>query len=330
VTSAKNGAGIEELRKLLIEAVTARKAATARISADVDKVVARFEPYGASEEGSPAGSGQEHLRAGTAAELADEFASAAGVSAIGDALGSARELRAMDYVGWPVSWLVERLTSPDPVRRIRLGRIWDELRGLSAGPSGAQQAEIDNALTRVADESVPPLPRPWSRTVRAAVRSRASEVPVAVGEEIGAALPAGPVVDRWWRLIGVVQGLLLGCVLVGVVWLASLIILGAAHVGSGIPKLFSDVWLLPWAAVMLVVGLSGGWLTARIGTRAVSRAAARETEDLVDDIRRRLATVAGDLVLAPAESELDELARFRTELRTAAGTGMAGSASAWN
>ncbi len=222
VTSAKNGAGIEELRKLLIEAVTARKAATARISADVDKVVARFEPYGASEEGSPAGSDQEHLRAGTAAELSDEFASAAGVSAIGDALGSARELRAMDYVGWPVSWLVERLTSPDPVRRIRLGRIWDELRGLSAGPSGAQQAEIDNALTRVADESVPPLPRPWSRTVRAAVRSRASEVPAAVGEEIGAALPAGPVVDRWWRLIGVVQGLLLGCVLVGVVWLASL------------------------------------------------------------------------------------------------------------
>ncbi len=81
---------------------------------------------------------------------------------------------------------------------------------------------------------------------------------------------------------------------------------------------------------MLVVGLAGGWLTARIGTRAVSRAAARETEDLVDDIRRRLATVAGDLVLAPAESELDELARFRAELRTAAGTGMAGSASAWN
>ena len=330
VTSAKNGAGIEELRKLLIEAVTARKAATARISADVDKVAAKFEPYGAIEEGSLDASGQEHLRAGTAAELADDFASAAGVSAIGDALGSARELRAMDYVGWPVSWLAERLTSPDPIRRVRLGRIWDELRGLSAGPSGAQQAEIDNALTRVADEKVPALPSPWSRTVRAAVRSRASEVPAAVGEEISAALPAGPVVDRWWRLIGVVQGLLLGCVLVGIVWLASLIILGVAHVGSGIPTLFSDVWLLPWAAVMLIAGLSGGWLTARLGTRAVSRAAARETEDLEDDIRRRLAAVAGDLVLAPAESELDELARFRAELRAAAGAGMVDPASAWN
>src|SRR5262249_5617892 len=175
VTSAKNGAGIEELRKLLIDAVTARKAATARISADVDKLVAKFEPYAATawaaELGSPgpAGLDQDHLRTGTAVELAAEFAAAAGVSAIGDALRSASELRALDYVGWPVSWVAERLTSRDPVRKVRLGRLWDELRDVKAGPSGAQQAEIDNALTRVANESVPALPRPWSRTVREAV-----------------------------------------------------------------------------------------------------------------------------------------------------------------
>jgi hypothetical protein len=335
VTSAKSGAGVEELRKLLIEAVTARKAATARISADVDKVVAKFEPCGAIEPAveadSPesAGVDQNHLRAGTAAELAADFATAAGVSAIGDALRSARELRAMDYVGWPVSWLAERLTSPDPVRKVRLGKLWDELRGVRAGPSGAQQAEIDNALTRVADESVPPLPRPWSRTVRAAVRSRATEVPAAIGEQIGAALPAGAVVDRWWRLIGVVQGLLLGCVLVGIVWAASLITLGVAHVGSGIPKLFSNPWLLPWAAVMVMAGLAGGSLTARICTRAVSQAAEREAEDFVDDIRDRLTTVAGDLVLGPAESELDELERFRAELRAAAGSGVEASTPGW-
>ncbi len=335
VTSAKSGAGIEELRKLLIEAVTARKAATARIAADVDKVVAKFEPYGVSEPAidagspEPAGLDQNHLRPGTAAELATDFGTAAGVSAIGDALQSARELRALDYVGWPVSWVAERLTSPDPVRKVRLGKLWDELRGVRAGPSGAQQAEVDNALTRVADENVPPLPRPWSRTVRAAIRSRAAEVPGAIGEEIGAALPASAVVDRWWRLIGVAQGLLLGCVLVGIVWLVSLITLGVAHVGSGIPKLFSDPWLLPWAVVMVIVGLVGGSLTARICAGAVSQAAEREVDDLIDDIQRRLAGVAGELVIAPAESELDELERFRAELRTAAGDGLASSLSGW-
>jgi GTP-binding protein EngB required for normal cell division len=334
VTSAKNGAGIEELRKLLIEAVTARKAATARISADVGKVVAKFEPYGAAEpaiEADRAGSAdidQNHLRPGTAAELAANFATAAGVSAIGDALRSARELRAMDYVGWPVSWVAERLTSPDPVRKVRLGKLWDELRGVTAGPSGAQQAEIDNALTKVADESVPALPKPWSRTVRSAIRSRSANIPARIGEEIGAALPESAVVDRWWRLVGAAQGLLLGCVLVGIVWAASLITLGVAHVGSGIPKLFSDPWLLPWAVALVVVGLAGGSLIARLCTRAVSHAAEQETEDLADDIRGRLTALAGELVVGPAESELDELDRFRAALRTAAGYGVPGSALA--
>jgi len=55
VASARTGAGIEELRKLVVEAVSARKAAAARIAADVDKVVAQFEPYGAVEGADPGG-----------------------------------------------------------------------------------------------------------------------------------------------------------------------------------------------------------------------------------------------------------------------------------
>jgi GTP-binding protein EngB required for normal cell division len=335
VTSAKTGAGVEELRKLLIEAVTARRAATARISADVDKVAAKFEPYGVTEsavaDGSPEPGDlqQEHLRPGTAPELAADFATAAGVSAIRDALRSARELRALDYVGWPVSWLAERLTSRDPVRKVRLGKLWDELRGVTAGPAGAQQAEVDNALTRVADENIPPLPSPWSRTVRAAVRSRAADVPAAIGEQIGAALPGSAVVERWWRLIGMVQGLLLGCVLVGIVWLVALITLGVAHVGSGIPKLFSDAWLLPWAALMVIGGMLGGWLTARACTRAVSKSAEGATEEVAEDIRRRLEGVASEMVLAPAEAELDELQRFRAQLRAAGGYGLVSSEPRW-
>jgi len=336
VTSAKTGAGVEELRKLLIEAVTARRAATARISADVDKVAAKFEPYGVTESTDaddspePGDLHQEHLRPGTAPELAADFATAAGVSAIRDALRSARELRALDYVGWPVSWLAERLTSRDPVRKVRLGKLWDELRGVTAGPAGAQQAEVDNALTRVADENIPPLPSPWSRTVRAAVRSRAAEVPAAIGEQIGAALPGSAVVERWWRLIGMVQGLLLGCVLVGIVWFAALITLGVAHVGSGIPKLFSDAWLLPWAALMVIGGMLGGWLTARACTRAVSKSAEGATEEVADDIRRRLEGVANEMVLSPAESELDELQRFRAQLRAAGGYARVSSEADWS
>src|SRR5262252_8318118 len=117
VTSARTGEGIEELRKLLSESVTARRATAARIVADVDKVVTGFEPYAERVARSDAddlpGQGQgryaeEELPEDTERELGAALAEAAGVRAIGESLRSARELRAADYVGWPVSWLVER------------------------------------------------------------------------------------------------------------------------------------------------------------------------------------------------------------------------------
>lgn len=327
VTSAKTGDGIEELRKLLIDAVSARRAAAARISADVDKIVARFEPYGAIEavgaRSNANGSAEylpESLPTGAEQELAEAFVGAAGVGAIGDALRSARELRATDYVGWPVSWLVERLRSPDPIRKIRLGRVWAELRGVTAGPSGAQRAEIDNALTKVADEQVPPLPRPWSRTVRAAVRSNADEIPAALGAEIGAALPPAASVDSWWRAVGVLQGLLLGCFAVGTAWFIALLILGVGGVGSpALPTVFTSMLFLAGAGGLMIFGLVAGWLTARISTRAVSASAGRETDRLQQEIERRMAVVAHDLVVAPVEHELAELRQFRSDLWIASG-----------
>ena len=158
VTSAKTGAGIEELRKLLIEAVSARKAATARISADVDKIVARFEPYAAGELTAPGSQSVRTARTWAGCRTTRRAIWRRRSPAPRVSPPSAMHCAAhanfgpLDYVGWPVSWVIERLTSPDPIRKIRLGKLWDELRGVTAGPSGAQQAEIDNALTEVADE----------------------------------------------------------------------------------------------------------------------------------------------------------------------------------
>jgi hypothetical protein len=151
------------------------------------------------------------------------------------------------------------------------------------------------------------------------VRSKARDIPAAIGAEITGALPAGPIVDRWWRMVGILQGVLLGCMLVGFGWLVALLVIGVGKVDSGVPKLFSDPWLLPWPAVLVVVGLVGGWLSERVGTKAVVQAAERETDELLDDIYRRLTAVARELVVEPAERELAQLRLFRTELRVAGG-----------
>jgi GTP-binding protein EngB required for normal cell division len=313
VTSAVTGSGLDDLRQLMADTVAARQAAAAKISANVDDVAGRFEPYA----GDPAVSAV--LPADGAERLAKAFSGAAGVPAVGDAVRSARELRAVDFVGWPVAWLAERLTGRNPIRKIRHGELWADLRNVTAGPSGAHQAEIDNAITRLADEIGRPLPAPWSQTTRAAVRSRAQEIPGALGAAVGEALPPENAVPAWWRLIGAWQGLLLGAVIVGVAWMLTIAAVAIFGAAGGVPRVFSDAALVPWIAAMVVAMLVLGWLTASACLNIVRNSAEMETARFTSVIQDKITAVARDLVIAPAEGELAEFGRFRDDLRVAAG-----------
>jgi GTP-binding protein EngB required for normal cell division len=328
VTSAVTGAGMDRLRSMLVQAVSDRQASTARISADLDGIAAEFAPYAqvqadghgreAAADGAGTG-GTERVPERAVEQLVDAFSDAAGVSAVADALQSARELRAVDYVGWPIAWFVERITGRDPIRRIRLGRLWAELKSMAAGPSGAQQADIDSALTRLADDVGAPLPKPWSQTTRAAVRSQAEEIPAAIGTAMGKSIPEENKIMLWWRLIGALQGLLLGCVIVSALWIVALTIFGVFRAAGTVPQLFGDASLLPWIIIMLAAFLILGWLTAAGCMNLVRSAAGREHEALLSAMRGKVRAVAHDMVLVPTERELAEFARFRGELRIAAG-----------
>jgi GTP-binding protein EngB required for normal cell division len=339
VTSAVTGAGLDRLRHLLTQAVHERRASAARISADLDGIAAEFTPYAEQADGAalslgrpgaasgpPGGEAAEagpaagRVPAGVVAQLVDAFSRAAGVSAVADALLSARELRALDYVGWPIAWLVERLTGRDPTRKTRLGRLWAEVKSMASGPSDAQQPEIDHALTRLADEIGPSLPKPWSQTTREAVRSQADQIPAALGTAMTESLPDENKIASSWRLIGGLQGLLLGGVVVSVAWILALLIFGVFGAGSNVPRLFSDASLLPWIFVLLGSFLLLGWLTA-VGSRNVVRAAAeQESERVQETMRARIAAVAHEMVIIPLEQELAEYERFRHEFRIVAGS----------
>ncbi len=314
VTSAVSGAGLAELRQLLGDGVAARRAAATRISADLDGVISRFKPY--AGDASAAASG---VRAASKTRLADRLAGAAGVSAISDALRSARELRAVDFVGWPVAWFVQRLSGRDPIRKVRLGMLWNDLRSVTAGPAGAQQAEVDNALTDLGGELADELPKPWSQTVRTAVRSRADEIPAAVGSAIGEALPAEDSVVWWWRLAGLWQGLLLGTAAVAIVWLVLVIVFGIFHADAGVPQLLSDTGALPWIGAGAVAALGLGAATASVCMRLVASTAEHENTQVTADMRDRIAGVADEMVIVPAEQELSEFNRYREEVRIASG-----------
>ena len=253
--------------------------------------------------------------------LTEALSRAAGVSGVGKALQSARELKAVDYVGWPVAWLADRMLHRDPVRKIRLGTLWEELRGAASGSIGAQQPEIDNAITVLADETGHGLPAAWQASVRGAARSRAHDIPAALGAAIAGSLPAENKVTPWWRAVAAWQGLLFGCAAVCAAWLLAIVVFGVFHASSHVPSLLRDVSLLPWVALLGAAILVLGWLTANGCMTVVAREADQEREQTEQKMRAGIAGAAQQMVLAPVDRELSEFARFQDELaiaRTAA------------
>jgi hypothetical protein len=310
ITSARTGAGLGELRQVLTETVSARQAAAERIGADVDALAARFRPY--AGEAAPEVPSEE---------LGDALAGSAGVAGVGRALQSARELRAVDYVGWPVAWVYDRLAGRDPLRTLRLGNLWGELRGVASGPAAAQQAEIDKALTALADRVGDGLPDPWPGSVRQATRSQAEEIPAALGTAIAEALPRENRVVPWWRVIAGWQGLLLGFVVTAAVWFGLILTFGVFRAAQPAPALFTDVGLLPWVGVMTAAFLLLGWLTAIGCMSLVTRSAGRERAEAEARMRAGVAQVAQRMVLVPLERDLAEYPRFRENLQVALARG---------
>jgi GTP-binding protein EngB required for normal cell division len=311
VTSATTGTGLDELRKVLIEAVSARRAASERIAADVDALLPRFAAY--------CGTGPEPARveADRGPRLAEAFAAAAGVAAVGDCLQSAYELRAIDYVGWPVTRLAERLPGRDPVRKMRLGDLRVALRGMVGGPVGAQRADIDNTLSALAGDLCASLPVPWSRTVRAAARSRADEIPPELGNALKESIPAVNRIPGWWRAVRVWQWVLIAVAIGGLAWIGALIAFGILDVARQSTPLLDDLTVLLWVAVVVAAILLLGWLTSSGCQNVITLAAERQREKIVELIHGRIAAVVQDKVLMPVQQELSEYGRFRDELRAA-------------
>ena len=251
-----------------------------------------------------------YIPSGAAAALTSSFAKAAGVAAATETLNSARERRAAGYIGWPLGRLAARLRGVGPTSARKL------LVGDAADGAQAQRSDIDNAITVFADEVGGSLPEPWSRTVRAAARSRANDAQAALGAAVTQGLPSRDKVTGWWRMIALVQWLLMLLTVAGLVWIALILSLHGSHKSS---SLISETSLVPWLGVMVVALLLLGWLIESWCQNMVVLAADREREQANQAIMSRIAAVTSELVLAPAGRELADYERFRAELAAARG-----------
>ena len=267
----------------------------------------------ATQEGNGAGKPAEdpatYVPAGPVGTLTAAFAKAAGARAVTETLNGVRERSAAGYIGWPPAQLVARLRGQAPAHKLLASE---------PGQAGqAQRSDIDNAINVFANEVGGSLPEPWSRTVRAAARSRADEAQSALGTAVAQGLPPRDKVTGWWRLVALAQWLLMALTLAGLIWIVLILAFGESNAARKSPSLINDVSLAPWLGVIVVALLLLGWLISSWCQNMVVLAADREREQAERDILARIATVANDLVVIPVGRELSDYERFRTELTAA-------------
>ena len=304
-TSAVSENGVAGLREVLVDTVAARRARGARLDADIDHIAERFAAMSGPAEPP------SRVDAERRAELVQALTDAAGAPAVAEAMESAYELRAADFVGWPVSALVTRLRS-DPLRRMRLTELREELRNAFTGPVGAQQGDVDAALQGVTDGVTGELPEPWARSVRAAARSHAAEIPEALGVSLKEALPTFNQVPGWWWLVKTWQYFLVLVSGLGALWIALLLVYGVVG-ADGPGGLLGETGLIPYVLVLVVCTLGMGALTASACRNLVALSSAKHGQRMESHMRRRIERIADEKVLDPVAAELDRYARFRAE-----------------
>ena len=109
-----------------------------------------------------------------------------------------------------------------------------------------------------------------------------------MGTAMSESIPDENKIATWWRLIGALQGLLLGGVVVSLAWIVALLIFGVFHAAGHAPRLFGDASLLPWIIVLIAAFLMLGWLTAtRVPERGARRGRA-ESERVQQTMRARI------------------------------------------
>jgi GTPase Era involved in 16S rRNA processing len=317
--SAETGEGVDRLRLRLAELVSEKKAAARRLAADV---VVAADRLSTASGMTPA----PQLGRGAIEQMNVALGKAAGAPVVSEAVAKAWRHRGGLATGWPVlAWMAK--FRPDPLRRLHLDRLPGKRKkaAIDAGPpgrtslpvaTGIQQAAVDSCVRGFADEASRGLTRGWVDAVRAAARSETAALPDRLDRAI-----AGTELDldrhrRWWQAVRLLQWLLVVAVVAGLGWLASAFVLAFLQLPPLPPVTW---WGLPAPTVLLVGGVAAGLLVAGLARIGVEVGARRRERAAGKALRRSIASVTAELVVAPVQTELDRYDRARAALERARG-----------
>jgi GTP-binding protein EngB required for normal cell division len=311
--SATTGAGMPEVRAVLGEVVAARRAALARLAADVAGAADALRVTSGDD-----GASLRPVPEREAAALTEALGEAAGLRLVEDAVRASVHLRGVRATGWvPLRW-VHRLRS-DPAARLRLGRrdvdpavVRTSLP--SASPvSMARVSEAARAYAAVASRGAPPS---WVRTTRAVAAEAADGIGPHLDAAVARADLGSPRAPRWWSFASALQWAFLLVAAVGALWLLGLVGLRALALPAPDPP---TVGGLPVPTVLLLGGIVVGLALALLAGLAVRGSARRAARRARAAVAAEVAEVARARIVDPVAVELGTLSEFRVGLVAAQG-----------
>jgi hypothetical protein len=311
-TSARHGEGIPELKRAIAEQVSAKKAVKKRLMADVGSVAQRMAE--ANGDSSPG-----HVARGRTSELVDAFADAAGVPTVVHAVEQSTRRRAGQATGWPVTAWLTRF-KPDPLRRLHLdlGSRGKELtasaRASVPEATHVQRARVDTTVRALADDVGKELTPAWADAVRRASVARLPDLNDALDQAVTSTDLGVGRTPVWWRLVRVLQWVLMLAALVGGLWLLGLAVLGYLQISAPSAPRSSG---LPLPTLLLLGGVALGILLGLVSKGVVGLTSRGKARSADRRLRAAIGEVTERLVVQPVEAEVEAYRATRAGLDAA-------------
>ena len=310
--SARTGTGLGELRADLAKRVTARRAATDRLTADVRGVATALAAHCAPDGGGGVGRGEHE-------QLTDALAEAAGVPAVTAAVERSVRRSGTAATGWPlVRWT--RKLRPDPLERLHLGQGTGDdgaaVARTSLPAAGAvQRAGVTRAVRAAREAAGEGLPQAWRDELRRTVEVSEEQLADRLDRAV-AGTDLGPQrTPLWQRAVGGLQWLLTLVALAGALWLLALVVLGFFQLDDVVP--LPRVEGLPLPTLLLVGGLLAGALLALVARPLVGLRARRRARRAEQRLYAAVDVVAQEEVLAPMAEVREDHDRYCTAVTRA-------------
>ncbi|MGL5811168.1 MAG: ABC transporter, partial [Nocardioides sp.] len=297
--SAKEGWGVDDLRREIARRVSAKKATKARLEADLRTAAQKLQNV-SGLAGTPA------LPQKRVAELEEAFADAAGVPTVVEAVEESTRVRAQRATGWPVTAWVSKLR-PDPLKRLHLdlGAEGKQLTGISRTSlpesTPVQRARVDAAVRELAEDVSTEVARPWATSIRKASTSRLADFSDRLDGALASTDLGADEIPGWTAAVRAMQWLLIVIALAGGVWLAALIVMNYLDMPAPVtPELVGIAWpiWLAFGGVLAGLGLA-------MFCRLLIASSSRKQASIADRrLRSAISEVSEELVIAPVKSEL--------------------------